>query len=68
VLFSPSYQGNGWWLLFGLFSLFMLAHFLFGVRAKRRAGRSISIGEIVRGSVFLLMFVVVAMYQVLTHQ
>ncbi len=68
ILFSDRYQGNGWWIFFALFSLFILSQILLGVRRKRNAGMPVDSGEIITVCIFCLGFIAVAIFQVLTHQ
>jgi len=67
-MFSASYQGDAWWIGFGLFSLFMLSQVLLNARGRRKAGIPVPAEEILTPCIFCLGFVAVAVFQVLTHQ
>lgn len=62
------YQGNAWWIMFGIFSLFMMSHTLKSAWDKHKAGIPVDVSAVTGMCVFLLLFVAVAVFQVLTHQ
>lgn len=68
MLLSAPYQGNGWWAMFGLGSLFTLFYVLLRARRRRRAGLPVDVRDTIVGCVFLIGFFAVAAFQVLTHQ
>jgi len=68
MLLSAPYQGNEWWSLLALGSLAMLFYVVLRVRKRRRVGLPVDIRETILGCVFLLGFLVTAVFQVLTHQ
>jgi hypothetical protein len=68
MLFSRSYQGNGWWIGFGLLSLFLLSQFLLEVRRRRGVGMPVDVNDVITMCVFCLGFLAVAVWQVLTHR
>jgi hypothetical protein len=68
MLLGGPYQGNAWWIGFGLFSLFLLSQYLLNVREKRKAGMPVPTEKIIAACIFLLGFIAVAVFQVLTHQ
>jgi hypothetical protein len=68
VVLDVPYQGNGWWLILGIGSLFMLYRVLSGARKKRKTGLPIDTPSLIFALVFFLGFFVVALIQVLTHQ
>jgi hypothetical protein len=66
-MLSQHYQGNGWWVAGGLLSLFLLSQILLGFWRDRKVGMPVD-GKAVAGlSLVFLLFVVLAIYQVLTH-
>jgi hypothetical protein len=66
-MMARAYQGNGWWIAFALFALFMMVQTLLSLRTKRKAGFPISTLQIIRSCGMWLFFVAIAVYQVLTH-
>ena len=68
VILDRPYQGNGWWIFLGLFSLFLLFRALRGFRQKRDAGRPADARTAIAAVIVFLGFFAVACFQVLTHQ
>jgi hypothetical protein len=68
MLLSAPYQGNAWWGLIAAFGAFLLVRVLLGFRRKRRAGKPVTVSEVIGAILFCLMFIGVSIYQVLTHQ
>jgi hypothetical protein len=68
VILDLPYQGNGWWAILGLGSLFMLSRILLGVRGKRTAGLPVDIRTAVAKGIFFLGLFALAVFQVLSHQ
>jgi len=66
-MIAHAYQGNGWWTAFALFALFMMVQTLLSLRTKRKAGFPIRTQQIIGSCVIWLLFVAMAVYQVLTH-
>ena len=66
-MIAHAYQGNGWWTALALFALFMMVQTLLSLRTKRKAGFPISTQQIIGACVMWLLFVAMAVYQVLTH-
>ena len=68
MLHSISYQGNRWWALIGLGTLFLLSYLLLETRRRRRAGLPVDVQGIIIVCAVLLGFFAVAVFQVLTHK
>ena len=68
MLLSPPYQGNGWWIVLGMGSLFMLSHFLLAARRRRQAGLPVDTRATVGACVFCIGFFALALFQVLSHR
>lgn len=68
MLLSPPYQGNGWWIVLGMGSLFMLSHFLLAARRRRRAGLLVDARATVGACLFCLGFFVIAVFQLWSHR
>jgi hypothetical protein len=68
MLLNAPYQGNVWWGLFAAFGTFLLVRVLLGFRRKRNAGEPVTVSEVIGASLVCLMFIGVAVYQILTHQ
>lgn len=68
MLLSVPYQGNVWWALFALGSLFALSYVLLRVRRGRRAGLPVDVQGLIITCVALLGFFAVSVFQVLTHK
>jgi hypothetical protein len=68
MLLSQPYQGNAWWVFFGLFSLTLLGYVLSSARSRRNVGLPLDTRGIVVACIFFLGFVAVSIYQLLTHQ
>lgn len=67
-MLSHTYQGNSWWIAMALFSLFMMVQSLLQLRTKRKAGFPVEKIHVVQACVMWLLFVAMAVYQVLTHR
>jgi hypothetical protein len=67
-MLSRHYQGNTWWIMAGIFSLFMISYILKSARDKRKVGIPVDVAAVTGMCVFILIFVAVAIFQVLTHQ
>lgn len=61
------YQGNGWWIFFGLGSLFMLYRVLSEAHSKRKARVPVDARAVIFVCIVLLGLFAVALFQVLTH-
>jgi hypothetical protein len=61
------YQGNGWWIFFGLGSVFMLYRVLSEARSKRKARFPVDTRAVISACILLLGFCALALFQVLTH-
>jgi hypothetical protein len=68
MLFSPQYQGNTWWVMWALFSLFLAALFLRNAWQRHKVGIPVNRAAVMGMCVWFLMFVAYAIFQVLTHQ
>jgi hypothetical protein len=65
---SVPYQGNAWWTLFGMGSLLMLCHVLSRILKRRQDGLPVDVENVVAGCVLPLFFLLISIYQVLSHQ
>ncbi len=67
-LLNRPYQGNLSWALFAVFSAFMALYLILQARRKRMSGQHVDMRTTAGGVVFLLGFVLVALFQVVTHR
>ena len=68
MLFSPTYQGNLWWGFMAILGVLLLGWVLLESRRKHRAGEPVKPGDLIRACLACLLFIGVAIYQVLTHR
>ena len=68
MVFSRTYQGNAWWTFCAVVSIVLLVRVALEFRRKHRAGEAVRSGDVIRTSVVFLMFLGIAIYQILTHQ
>lgn len=68
LILDVPYQGNGWWAVVGLGSLFLLTYILFRVNGKRKAGLPINVQGVIVACIFFLGVFALALFQVLSHQ
>jgi hypothetical protein len=66
-MLSQHYQGNTWWIMGGLFSLFIIVLVLWSAWQRRKVGMRVDVAAVVGVSACLFVFVVLAIVQVLTH-
>jgi hypothetical protein len=66
-MIAQSYQGNAWWIISGLFSLFMLSQFLWGAWQRYKVGIPVDVRAVAALCIFCLLFFTFAIFQVLTH-
>jgi hypothetical protein len=66
-MFAHHYQGNAWWIAWGLFVLFLLSQALLSLRQKRKIGMPVGPRDVIAVCVVFLLFVALAIFQVLTH-
>lgn len=66
-MLSQHYQGNTWWIMGGLFSLFMVFVVLWSAWQRRKVGMSVDVAAVAGVSMCFLIFVALAIFQVLTH-
>jgi hypothetical protein len=55
------------WIGFALLSLFLLSQVLWGVWQRRKAGMPVDVKAVVGVGLGFLLFVALAMFEVLTH-
>jgi hypothetical protein len=67
VFFNAPYQGNGWWIVVGLVSLFMFSRALSHAWSKHKDGLPVDIRAVVFICIAFLGFFAFAMFQVITH-
>ena len=67
VIVDVPYQGNAWWIVLGLGSLFILYGVVSGARSKRKAGLPVDTGALIFACIFFLSFFALAVFQVLSH-
>ena len=67
VLLDVPYQGNGWWVFVGVFSIVLLIRVLLGFRRKRNAGQPVDVRTVIAACIVFLGFCAVALFQLLTH-
>jgi hypothetical protein len=67
VLLDLPYQGNIWWAFMGVFSILMLAHVLFRLRQRHRAGQKVYVNQVIGAIIIFSIFMVISISQVITH-
>jgi hypothetical protein len=68
VILDVSYQGNAWWAICGLATLFILFVILLGARRRRKIGLPVDRRAVIFACVVLLGLFALALFQVSTHQ
>lgn len=66
-MIAHTYQGNGWWIAEAIFSLFLIVQVILGARARHKAGFPVDVKPVIGLCLGFLVFVALAVYQVLTH-
>ena len=66
-MIAQHYQGNTWWIMFGLFSLFMIVQILWNAWQRHRVGIPVDVRAVAALSFFCLLFFALAIFQVLTR-
>lgn len=66
-MLSQHYQGNAWWIMGGLISLFMALQVFWSAWQRRKVGMPVDVAAVAGVCTCFLVFVVLAIFQVLTH-
>ena len=66
-MLSQHYQGNTWWIMGALFSLFMAFLVVRNAWQRRKVGMPVDVTAVACVSMGFLIFVALAIFQVLTH-
>lgn len=66
-MLSQHYQGNTWWIMGGILSLFLAFLVLWDARQRRKVGMQVDVAAVAGVSACFLIFVALAIFQVLTH-
>lgn len=66
-MLSQHYQGTTWWIMGALFSLFMAFLVLRSAWQRRKVGMPVDVAAVAGLSTCFLIFVALAIFQVLTH-
>ena len=66
-MLSQHYQGNTWWIMGGLFSLFVAFLVVRNAWQRRKVGMPVDVAAVAGVSMGFLIFVALAIFQVLTH-
>jgi hypothetical protein len=67
VILDRPYQGDGIWVFFVLFSIFVVVRILLGARRKRNAGQSVDVRTVIVACLFFLGFCALGLFQLLSH-
>jgi hypothetical protein len=67
-MIAQHYQGNTWWIMCGLFSLFLISQILWGAWQRHKVGMPVDVAAVVGLSGCLLVFIAMAIYEVFTHR
>jgi len=67
VVLDLPYQGDGIWIVFVVFSLFLFLRQLLAARRKRNAGQPVNVRALIAGCLISLGFCAVGIYQLWTH-
>ena len=67
-ILNHEYEGNLYWSSLGVVLVLCSIYSFWLARQKRRSGSAREAERFALGGVFVLLFVVIALYQVLTHR